>query len=280
MDIFLGQDDDEDDSSEEGNGNGNGNGVDPVQEYVKKRWNLNASFREDRSSDRLRPETFDLINSRYLAEGINTNRWSSYVRELRQLLKRGGWLQMVEIQFPFQSSNGTLPDDSYLTRWWQWYSYALQRMGKNVRVGQTLAEIMTTEGFQHVRPVMRDLPVGDWSSGWYLSRCLSSIVAELHVDPPNIGPGNLLIADRLLQSLSLYPFLQGEQMSQDAYRTLVNGARAELRNPAYRLYYRMCVLLLYFILAKAEFVQICCRRPTTPMITFDRFFRANRMMSC
>lgn len=171
VDIFLGQS--ESDDSEDGEGsNGNGNDVEPVQEYVKKRWNLNASFREDRSEDRLRPESFDLINSRYLADGINANRWSSYVRELKYLLKPGGWLQMVEIQFPFQSSSGLLPDNSCLTRWWQWYSRALDRMSKNVRVGRELGQLLTTHGFQHVRAISHDLPIGDWNPGsispWYL----------------------------------------------------------------------------------------------------------------
>lgn len=59
---------------------------------------MNARFPDDRGSDRLRRETFDLINSRLLAEGINSERWPSFVRELKQMLKPGGWLQMVELQ--------------------------------------------------------------------------------------------------------------------------------------------------------------------------------------
>ena len=132
---------------------------------MKKRWNLNASFRDDRSEDRLRPESFDLINSRYLAEGINASRWQSYVRELKQLLKPGGWLQMVEIQFPFQSSSGLLPVDSFLGRWWQWYSWALQSMDKNIRIGRELGQLLTAQNFQHIRSVTRDLPVGGWDEG-------------------------------------------------------------------------------------------------------------------
>ena len=161
VDIFLGNDDD----------------IDPVQEYVKKRWNLNASFREDRSEDRLRPESFDLINSRYLAEGINADRWSSYIRELRLLLRPGGWLQMVEILFPFQSYSGLLPDNSWLTRWWQWYSHALGRMNKNVRIGRELGQVLTNQGFRHVRPVSKNLPVGDWDRGW-----LHSLTRRLNID--------------------------------------------------------------------------------------------------
>ena len=165
IDVVLRQSDDDEEEvdSEDGSANGNGNGG--VEEYVKKRWNLNASFRDDRSADRLGPESFDLINSRLLAEGINADRWSSYVRELKLLLRPGGWLQMVEIQLPFQSSSGRLNDDSCLTRWWQWYSWALQRMGKNVRIGRELQRLLATEGFTNVTARSIDLPIGDWNSG-------------------------------------------------------------------------------------------------------------------
>ena len=163
VDIFLSQDRDEDDDDEDGNdSNGNGH-VEGVQEFVKKRWNLNAPFREDRSPDRLRPETFDLINSRLLAEGINAARWSSYVRDLKHLLKPGGWLQMVEIQYPFQSYNGSLPEQSFLNRWWQWYSWALQQMGKNPRIGRDLQGLLTAERFEHVSGFNLDLPIGTWN---------------------------------------------------------------------------------------------------------------------
>lgn len=164
VDIFLGRRPDDDNDDDDDNSNGN-NGVEAVQEFVKKRWNLNARFRDDSSEDRLRPETFDLINSRLLAEGINADRWQSYVRELKQMLKPGGWLQMVELQLLFQDSTGQLGDDSNLTRWWQWYSYTLGRMGKNPRIGRELSQHLTDAGFENVRNHILDLPIGDWKPG-------------------------------------------------------------------------------------------------------------------
>ena len=160
IDIFLGSgnEDDDDDDDEDGN-------VEGVQEFVKKRWNLNARFRDDRSTDRLRPDTFDLVNSRLLAEGINASRWPSYVRDLKHMLKEGGWLQMVELQFHCQSSAGLLRDESYLTRWWQWYASTLERMGKNPRIGRDLPRILAAEGFENVGVRSLMLPIGDWSQG-------------------------------------------------------------------------------------------------------------------
>lgn len=136
-----------------------------MQEYETKRWNLNAPFRSDPSADRLRPETFDLINSRFLAAGLDAPRWASYIRELRTMLKPGGWLQMVELAFPFVSSSGLLTDESALSRWWRWYETAGRQPSRNFRIGRELGPRLTQEGFARVSSQTHILPVGDWDPG-------------------------------------------------------------------------------------------------------------------
>ncbi|KAK8059622.1 hypothetical protein PG996_009552 [Apiospora saccharicola] len=59
--------------------------------------------------------TFDLVHSRLLSGGINTERWSSYLRDLHRVLVPGGWVQMVEIYFNAQSDGGHLSDSQFLT---------------------------------------------------------------------------------------------------------------------------------------------------------------------
>jgi hypothetical protein len=107
-----------------------------------------------------------MINSRFLAEGINANRWSSYIRELRQVLIRGGWLQLMELQLHVQSSSGQLPDTSCLTRWWNLYSDAMSRMSKDPRIGRRLGRLLSEEGFEEVQQGTRLIPIGDWHQGW------------------------------------------------------------------------------------------------------------------
>lgn len=53
---------------------------------------------------------FDLINSRLVAGGINSERWTGYIRDILRCLRPGGWVQMVEIDFNAQSDNGALAD--------------------------------------------------------------------------------------------------------------------------------------------------------------------------
>lgn len=179
VDIYFGrgvEEDDEDPEEEEDE-------PDAVQEFVKKRWNLNARFREDRSDDRLLTDSFDLINSRLLAEGINADRWESYVRDLHHMLKPGhGWLQMVELQLHIQSWNGRLRADSCLTksvcmyavlspladsiaRWWQWYDSKMAWMRKDPRIGRRLQQLLRNQDFADVQAGSIDLPLGEWWTG-------------------------------------------------------------------------------------------------------------------
>jgi hypothetical protein len=136
-----------------------------VQEFEQFRWNLNAKFSDAPKDKQLKAEMFDLINSRFLAEGINASRWRNYIRELRQMLKPGGWLQMAELQLHVQSSSGRLSDDSCLTRWWNLYVDAMTRMGKDPRIGPRLGRLLQDEHFSDVRPYSYDVPIGDWKAG-------------------------------------------------------------------------------------------------------------------
>ena len=165
IDVFTGQgnSDDDEDGDEEDDEDG-------IESFIRKRWNLNIPFRQDTSSDRLRPETFDLINSRMLADGINANRWESYVRELYALLKPNGWLQMVEFHAIFQSDSGR--DAPFLSRWWDWYSQKMLQMGKNPRIGAQLRPLMTNAGFTDVHYHVSRLPIGNWDEGmFFFHRC-------------------------------------------------------------------------------------------------------------
>ncbi|KAK0851470.1 hypothetical protein LTR03_003981 [Friedmanniomyces endolithicus] len=230
VDIYLGsRDDDEDDDGDDDDEEED----DGLQEFEKKRWNLNAPFRTDTSTSRLRREQFDLINSRFLAEGINTNRWRSYIRELKELLKPGGWLQMVELELVFQSDNGRLAPNASepLHVWSQWYSHTMELSDKNPRIGRLLGQHLQTEGFDSVSFVPRRLEIGRWTSGPGLPD--ADIRANL---------------SKTIETLLLWPCagaLAGQRppMSPDQYRAMVRGAQIQLQDDSLRLYCQVFVAL-------------------------------------
>ncbi|KAK5108004.1 hypothetical protein LTR62_008898 [Meristemomyces frigidus] len=161
VDLYLGdgtddEDDDEDSDDEERRA---------VQEFVKKRWNLNETFSADRNPDRLTPESFDLINSRLLAAGIDRDRWPSYIRDLKRLLKPGGWLQMVELELLFQSDSGrlSLNDDQPLRLWTSWHDDTMLRNNRDTRVGRKLRQYLLDAGFEDIVHRQESLCVGGWN---------------------------------------------------------------------------------------------------------------------
>lgn len=138
--------------------------ISPVQEFVKIKWNLNAPFRLARHPDLMRG-MFHLINSRFLADGINEERWEGLVREYMEMLAPGGWLQMVEFEWVFQSARGVnLPN---LERWWNMYSGALRGMRnrKDPVIARRLHYLMARAGFERLTEQRRDIPIGDWANG-------------------------------------------------------------------------------------------------------------------
>ena len=108
-----------------------------------------------------------LLNSRMLAEGIETNRWQDYIGQLRLMLKTDGWLQVVERQLHIQSWSGRLDDIPYLTQWWTEYRRAGDRMNRNPRVGLQLGALLTQTEFVDVQYVAHDVPIGPWMDGMF-----------------------------------------------------------------------------------------------------------------
>lgn len=112
---------------------------------------------------------YDLIHSRFVAQGIKSSRWESYVQDMKRLLKPGGWIQMMEYYVNIQSDSGLLSDQSALTQWWTAYASAMERSNRNPRIGQRLQPLMTSAGLRNVHGTRVCLPIGAWSPGICLS---------------------------------------------------------------------------------------------------------------
>lgn len=100
-----------------------------------------------------------------MAGGINTERWTGYIRDIFRSLRPGGWVQMVEIDFNAQSDNGAIGlADSALRQWSQTYLYAMEQC-KNPRAPRRLGGWLRNAGFTDVDERMIPLPMCAWSDG-------------------------------------------------------------------------------------------------------------------
>ena len=134
---------------------------------VKKRWNLNREFRYGQVE--LARDKYDLVNSSFVLDGLDKDRWLPYTRDLHDRLRPDGWVQMMEADFNIQSDNGSPLEN--LPRWWELYSQALAERNKEPRIGPKLAENMRIVGLTNVAHETKLLPIGDWHAGmccpWY-----------------------------------------------------------------------------------------------------------------
>lgn len=125
-------------------------------------YNLN-----DRLND---PEVFetrpyDLIHSRFVAPGIKKTRWASYIRDMRVLLRPGGWVQLAEYHLHIQSNSGRLTERSAVYRWWQGYARSMTDLQRDPRVAPRLQELVAAAGLRDVQTDYKRLPIGGWHPG-------------------------------------------------------------------------------------------------------------------
>jgi hypothetical protein len=133
------------------------------QELYKLRWNLNDSLETVPKRFWPEPEDFDLINSRFLMDGIVDGRWGPLLVEYKGRLKPGGWLQMAEVQWVFHSRSGQpLPA---LTAWSTAYYAGLRAMQKKPDIAPNLDRFVRFAGFQKQLEEVHDIALESWRPG-------------------------------------------------------------------------------------------------------------------
>ncbi|KAH8753397.1 UMTA methyltransferase [Hyaloscypha finlandica] len=181
------------------------------------------------------PHHFDLVNSRLIAQGIHVNRWTQYVRDLLRVLRPGGWCQMVEMHFNVQSDNGSLTLDHALRQWSARYVESMNGL-KDLLAATRLPTLMREAGFVDIESRMIPLPTCAWSSGKNMFKILDAREYE-------IGAANRENVQRMLYSFAIFPFTERLGMSRPEAQVLIDQARAEADNPAYKAYFPLYVCI-------------------------------------
>ncbi|RAK99202.1 class I SAM-dependent methyltransferase [Aspergillus ibericus CBS 121593] len=170
---------------------------------------------------------FDLVHSRMMAAGINRSRWPSYIRDIKRVLKPGGWVQLVEIYFNVQSDNGSLTEKHALRKWSTQFMRSIGDV-KDLRIGTRLRDLLLAAGMEEVESRMIPLPLSAWSSE-----------AKIR----DIGAANRESARQLLPALALYPLTQRLHMPHDQFQQLIDQAQKEASNLSLKAYFPLYVCI-------------------------------------
>ncbi|KAJ9635888.1 hypothetical protein H2201_000119 [Coniosporium apollinis] len=183
-------------------------------------WDLNRTL-----TPTYDPNHYDLIHSRFVAPGIKRDRWPSYVRDLARLLKRNGWVQLVEYYYIIQSDSGLLTDNHALQQWGNAYRQCMEGE-RDPRIGRRLPELLRTAGLVDVQERSFRMPIGGWPTD-VLQR--------------SIGVQNQQNIGAMLESHALYPFTRRFGWTKDQVASLVQRAQQEANDPRLRLYIPLVV---------------------------------------
>ncbi|KAK6433679.1 hypothetical protein LTR95_010140 [Oleoguttula sp. CCFEE 5521] len=140
-----------------------------AEEFDRVRRDLNVSL----YGSSLRPRSFKLVNCSCIAEGISIQRWPRMISEMKELLQPGGYLQMIEPHYLFQSEAGNVRGYPMLDSWWNRYKRSLQARGRYHDLGPRLEGLLRTGGFVDIETEVITARIGDWheSMPCWLSNC-------------------------------------------------------------------------------------------------------------
>jgi len=133
---------------------------DEPENLERQIWNLNDPLTPTYERDH-----YDLIHSRCVGPGIKKSRWRGYVRDLVRLLRRNGWVQLVEYHYIFQSHSGRLDETHALRRWVEAYKAVMEPYDRDTRVGTSLTAKLRDAGLRDVQQMYFEVPVGSWPTG-------------------------------------------------------------------------------------------------------------------
>ncbi|KAF1983327.1 S-adenosyl-L-methionine-dependent methyltransferase [Aulographum hederae CBS 113979] len=179
-------------------------------------WDLNHSLAPTFSSN-----TYDLIHSRCVAPGIRRDRWRRYVRDLARLLRRNGWVQLVEYYYIIQSDSGRLTDEHALRQWDTAYRASMDGLNREPRVGRNLAAMLRSAGLSDIQERTIHVPIGGWQADTKMQA---------------VGMANIENIGAMLEAHALWPFIAHLGWTKEHVNYIVERAKVELEDLSLRLY--------------------------------------------
>jgi len=106
---------------------------------------------------------FDYIHSRMMS--VSLGNWDRYLQRCYENLEPGGYLELAEVQLPYNCDDGTALETHAHMRWIRLLMEASERMGRPFVEPARLKEQMEKMGFQDVKVRKDQWPMNSWPKG-------------------------------------------------------------------------------------------------------------------
>lgn len=99
---------------------------------------------------------FDFVHQRLLIFAIPQTRWQQLVNELVRVTRRGGWVELIEVNPTFQHMGPATERVLHLI------VQAAQQLGLDPAISQRIGTLLSTAGLKRVGTSTQLVPIGNW----------------------------------------------------------------------------------------------------------------------
>ncbi|KAJ5414374.1 hypothetical protein N7509_001001 [Penicillium cosmopolitanum] len=108
-------------------------------------------------------EPFDLIRMRNMIGSFDQAEWDRVYQQCYDKLKPGGWIEQYEVGPFVECDDGSLPEDSVLSKWGPNIRGCGERAGRTCDVIFTMAKSIREKGFIDMHEKNYKWPIGPWA---------------------------------------------------------------------------------------------------------------------
>ncbi|KKY28631.1 putative methyltransferase type 12 [Phaeomoniella chlamydospora] len=164
----------------------------------------------------------DFIHSRLLVAGFQN--WVPYIRRGFSTLNPGGWIELLEVEFPLKCPDGTASaEDDPLMEWGELVTRAGDKLGCDFQVQNKFVRYLEEAGFTNIHRFDFQWPIGPWPED---------------EDFANLGADVMKNANELLNSSKAF-FTRALEWKTEDFETLLAKCRASMMDPRKHRYFPM-----------------------------------------
>ncbi|RSL43529.1 hypothetical protein CEP54_015047 [Fusarium duplospermum] len=163
---------------------------------------------------------FDYVHSRMMNSSVKD--WRVYLEKCLQSLAPGGYVEVQEIDLNAKSDDGTLREDSYLSRWLKLLGEATVLLGRPYQDIQQIQDIMAEVGFRDVTVKNFKWPTNPWPKD---------------TKHKALGQWHNANMSSAIEALTLAPFTRALGWSPAEVQAFLVHARKDLNNRGIHAYW-------------------------------------------